>query len=80
MKTFLLTLGAVSALAAGPVLAGDAAVPGDSDGNGTLSLAEVQAMYPTVTEAVYTAADVNHDGVLDEGELKSAQESGAIPM
>lgn len=76
MKTFLLTLGAVSALAVGPVHAAE--LLGDSDGNGTLSLAEVQALYPLVTQAVYTAADTNHDGVLDEGELKTGEESGAI--
>lgn len=76
MKTILLSLGVAGMLAAGPALAGS--VPGDTDGNDMLSLAEVQAMFPTVTEAVFTTADANHDGMLDEGELKAAQESGAI--
>ena len=77
MKTPVSALGLAVLLAAGPALAGT--IPGDTDGNDLLSLAELQAMFPTVTEAVYIAADTNHDGLLDEGELKTAQESGALP-
>lgn len=66
MKTFLIS--GVSAIA----LAGMAlAVPfedADTDGNGTISLSELQAIDPAASEAEFTLYDVNLDGELDEDE------------
>lgn len=66
MKTFLIS--GVSALA----LAGMAlAVPfeeADTDGDGQISLSEVQAIDPATTEAEFTLYDVDLDGGLDEDE------------
>lgn len=66
MKTFLIS--GVSALA----LAGMAlAVPfeeADTDGDGQISLSEIQAIDPNTTEAEFTLYDVDLDGGLDEDE------------
>lgn len=63
-----------------PVFAmGQNAVQMDSNEDGVLSLAEVQAVYPDMTEENFTIVDLNGDGVLEDVEVKSAQEAGLIP-
>ncbi|NHB77069.1 EF-hand domain-containing protein [Rhodobacter calidifons] len=70
---------AVSALTATAALAEDAAKEvADTDGNGTFSLAEVQAVYANVTEEAFKAADTDASGELSADELKAAIESGAF--
>ncbi|MEH6829490.1 hypothetical protein [Sulfitobacter sp.] len=58
---------------------GQSAVQADADGDGVLSLAEVQAVYPDVTEDMFTTADLNGDGMLEDAEVKAAQEAGLMP-
>ncbi len=38
----------------------------DADGTGNLSMAELQAVYPNLTEEGFTAIDANGDGAVDE--------------
>jgi hypothetical protein len=68
---------AASALTATAALAEGAAVA-DTDGNGTFSLAEVQAVYANVTEEAFKAADTDASGELSAEELKAAEEAGAF--
>ena len=78
MMKFALVL-AASALTATAVLAEEAAKEvADTDGNGTYSLAEVQAVYANVTEEAFKAADTDASGELSADELKAAVESGAF--
>ncbi len=78
MKKLVLAL-TVSALAATAAVAEDAApVVADADGNGTFSLAEVQATYAKVTEEAFKAADADASGELSADELKAAVDSGAF--
>jgi Ca2+-binding EF-hand superfamily protein len=51
----------------------------DTDGDGMVSLAEVQAMAADFTEEQFAAIDTNADGMLDEAELAAAVEAGVIP-
>lgn len=51
----------------------------DADGDGAASMAEVQALFPDVTEEAFTAADTDGDGMLNEEELTAAQDAGVIP-
>ncbi len=51
----------------------------DADGDGVLSMAEVQALFPEVTEDAFASADTDGDGVLNEAELTAAQDAGVIP-
>ena len=51
----------------------------DTDGDGAVSLAEVQAVVADFTEEQFAGIDTNADGMLDEAELAAAVEAGVIP-
>ncbi|MCB1338975.1 MAG: hypothetical protein KDK10_16490 [Maritimibacter sp.] len=51
----------------------------DTDGDGLVSFAEVQAAYPDVTAEAFAEADGNGDGMLDETELSMAYGMGILP-
>lgn len=51
----------------------------DTDKNGTLSMAEVQAKVSTVTEDQFKAMDTNADGAIDATEFDVAVKAGTIP-
>lgn len=50
----------------------------DADGTGNLSVSELQAVYPSLTEEGFTAIDANGDGAVDEAELAAAVEAGTL--
>lgn len=75
MKTMFLT----TAIALGLSTAAWAATELDANGDGMLTLDEVQAMYPDVTAETFSAMDVNADGALDDAEVVAAQEAGMMP-
>ena len=50
----------------------------DADGNGTFSLAEVQAAYGAATEAAFKAADTDASGALSAEELAAAIAANAF--
>lgn len=50
----------------------------DADGDGLVTLSELQTAMPDMTEAEFAALDANADGALDAGELAAAQEAGLI--
>lgn len=58
---------------------GQSAVQADTNEDGVLSLAEVQAVYPDVSEDMFITADLNGDGALEDAEVKAAQEAGLMP-
>ena len=74
MKT-ILTTAALVALAA-PAFAQSEM---DMDGDGNVSLEEIQATYPELTEEQFTAMDTDTDGVLSEAELQAATDAGLLP-
>jgi hypothetical protein len=51
----------------------------DANGDGLLSVTEVQAVYPEVTAEQFSAMDLNADGALDDAEVQAATEAGMIP-
>lgn len=51
----------------------------DSNGDNMLTLQEVQAAYPEVTEDAFVGADTDADGLLNEDELAEARAAGVIP-
>lgn len=75
MKTFLTTAATILAVAAPSW----AQLAMDTDGDGNVSLAELQAAYPDVTEDAFTAMDTDEDGVLSEAEVVAASEAGLLP-
>lgn len=67
---------AVAALLATGVIAATAA---DTNGDGVLTIDEVQAVMPDITAETFNAMDSNADGALDANEVEAAQEAGLMP-
>ncbi|MEP2641739.1 hypothetical protein [Roseobacter sp.] len=72
-KTTVAMIAMMSASAAFAQLAADA------NGDGVLTIDEVQVVYPDITAESFTTMDLNADGALDEAEVLSAQEAGLMP-
>tara|TARA_R110002110_G_scaffold97902_1_gene251044 strand:+ start:940 stop:1200 length:261 start_codon:yes stop_codon:yes gene_type:complete len=70
---------AVSALYLPAYAMGAGAAEVDANGDGLLSVTEVQAVYPDVTAEQFSAMDLNADGALDDAEVQSATEAGMMP-
>ena len=51
----------------------------DANGDGMLTVDEVQAVFPDVTAEEFSAMDLNADGGLDDAEIQAAQEAGLMP-
>ncbi|MGJ8618006.1 MAG: hypothetical protein ACSHWS_14285 [Sulfitobacter sp.] len=70
---------AVSALCLPAYAMGSGAAEVDANGDGLLSITEVQAVYPDVTAEQFSAMDLNADGSLDDAEVQAATEAGVMP-
>lgn len=75
MKTMLLT----TVIAMGLAAPSWSQTEVDANGDGMLTLDEVQAVYPEITADSFTAMDVNADGALDDDEVVAAQNAGIMP-
>ncbi|MGB3555128.1 MAG: EF-hand domain-containing protein [Jannaschia sp.] len=75
MKTILMTAAAVFAFA----VPSWAQTSLDTDGDGNVSLEELQAAYPTATADNFAAMDTDGDGFLNAAEVEAAQEAGILP-
>lgn len=51
----------------------------DTDTDGLLSLAEIQAVLPELTEDTFATLDSSGDGLLDGAEITAGQETGLLP-
>jgi hypothetical protein len=51
----------------------------DTNGDGVLTIEEVQAVMPEVGTDEFSVMDANDDGVLDVDEIAIAQEAGLLP-
>lgn len=77
MTRFAKFVVSAAAIATLPVI-GHAETAMDADGDGLLTIAEVQAVMPEVSADQFNAMDANADGALDEAEIKTAQEAGLM--
>jgi len=75
MKTILTTAAVTLALTA-PTWAQSAM---DTDGDGNVSMEELQVVYPDVTAEVFAAIDGDADGVLSDAEIQAAVDAGILP-
>lgn len=75
MKTTVLTVLTTFGLAT-TALASTAV---DANGDGLLTIEEVQAAFPEVGADTFSEMDANADGALDSAEVAAAQEAGLIP-
>ena len=51
----------------------------DANGDGVMTIEEVQAMFPDVTAEAFSAMDTDSDGVLNADETLAGQDAGLIP-
>lgn len=77
MKTILTTTAAVLALSAPSWAASVSEL--DGDGDGAVSLEELQTAYPEITAVEFAEMDTNADGALDDEEISAAKEAGTLP-
>jgi hypothetical protein len=70
MKTVLAAVAALTMTVAAHAQTADFATA-DADGNGTVSMEELKAVMPDISEDKVTAADKNGDGQLDEEEYNA---------
>ncbi len=75
----LITKTTVAAIALMSASAAFAQLAADANGDGVLTIDEVQAAYPDITAESFSTMDLNADGALDEAEVQSAQEAGLMP-
>ena len=75
MKTTLMSAVAVIALTASAWAQSDL----DTNGDGMLTLDEVQAAYPEITAEDFSAMDTDSDGALSAEEVTAATEAGQLP-
>lgn len=52
----------------------------DTNGDGLLTIDEVQASFPDMGADTFTAMDLNADGALDAEEIAAGQEAGLMPV
>lgn len=57
----------------------EAAADIDTNGDGVLTIDELQAVHPEFTMEAFTAMDLNADGALDGDEVTAAEEAGLMP-
>ncbi|MCF6233603.1 MAG: hypothetical protein L3J36_10990 [Rhodobacteraceae bacterium] len=74
MKTVLLSTIIIAGLSATSV-----AAQVDTNGDGILTLDEVNAAFPDIKAEEFSAMDANADGVLDNDEVAAAQDAGLMP-
>ncbi len=51
----------------------------DANGDGVLTIEEVQAVAPNVDAETFSAMDANGDGTLVQNEIQVAEEAGVLP-
>ncbi|WP_037315696.1 hypothetical protein [Ruegeria halocynthiae] len=73
------TLATISALVLGLPALAIAQSSVDTNGDGVLTIEEVQAVLPDVDADGFSAMDANGDGALDQAEIAVAQEAGLLP-
>lgn len=79
MTKFIAILLGMGALANAAIAMGERAIEVDANGDGLLTVDEVQAVYPEITAEIFAEVDTNNDGVLDDSEMVSGQEKGLVP-
>ncbi len=51
----------------------------DADGDGNVTMEELQAAYPDATADTFAAMDTEADGILSAAEVEAAQDAGTLP-
>ena len=79
MKTITHTICALLLSSGAAFAMSQGAIALDTNGDGLLTIDEVQAIYPDVSTDTFSAMDLNADGTLDADEVTAAEEAGVMP-
>jgi len=79
MTKFIVLVLGLGMLANSAIAMGEAVAELDANGDGMLSVSEVQAAYPEISAETFSEVDSNGDGALDDSELIAGQEQGLLP-
>ena len=79
MTKFIVILIGLGVLANAAIAMGERAVEVDANGDGVMTVDEVQAVYPDITAETFAEVDTNNDGVLDDAEMIIGVENGLVP-
>ncbi|MEO3414809.1 EF-hand domain-containing protein [Roseovarius sp. CAU 1744] len=79
MTKFIVILIGLGVLANAAIAMGERAIEVDANGDGVMTVDEVQAVYPDITAEIFAEVDTNNDGVLDDAEMISGIENGLVP-
>lgn len=79
MTKFIAILLGLGFLANSAIAMGENAAEIDTNGDGLMTIDEVQAVFPEVSAEAFAEVDVNDDGALDDAEMVAGQEQGLIP-
>ncbi len=80
MTQFVLIVLALGALANSAITMNETIVEIDRNGDGLMTIDEVQAVFPDVSTETFSELDVNDDGALDDEEMVAGQAQGLIPV
>ena len=79
MTKFIAILLGMGFMANAAIATSEQIVEIDANGDGMMTVDEIQAVYPEMTAEAFAEADLNSDGVLDDAEMVAGQERGLIP-
>ena len=79
MRKFIAIVLGMGFLANSAIAMGENTVEIDSNGDGLMTIDEVQAVFPDVSPEAFAEVDTNDDGAIDDAEMVAGQEQGLIP-
>ena len=78
MKKTTLALAALATLLTPMLASADMLAELDTNGDGAVTVDELQAVYPDMTAESFSEMDINDDCLLDADEITAAEEAGTI--
>ncbi len=79
MTKFIIILAGLGLLANSALALGESIREIDANGDGVMTVDELQAVYPDMTAEQFAQLDLNSDGTLDHAEMEVGQQKGLIP-
>jgi len=78
IKYIALILG-MSLMAHSAIALSEGVIEIDTNGDGLMTIHEIQTIYPELEAEAFDMMDTNNDGVIEDSEMVAAQERGLIP-
>ena len=79
MTKYIAVLIGMGLMANAAIAAGEGVTEIDTNGDGLMTIDEIQAAYPDMDAETFSQIDANGDGAVDDAEMVAAQEQGLMP-